>query len=113
MHVSQAQANEIFSQFFGGQVPSQPWPLAACLLPRLAALHSPPTALHSPPSALPMQDPFSVLFGDMANGNMGGMGGMGGVGGGGRPAGMQFQFHSSAELQANPTPTPTLTPTQP
>ena len=71
MHVSQAQANEIFSQFFGGQVPSQPWPLTA-RLPRLASTHHPPP--------LPMQDPFSVLFGDMANGNMGGMGGMGGMG---------------------------------
>ena len=40
------------------------------------------------------QDPFSVLFGNMANGNSSGMGGMGGMGGaGGRPGGgMHFQF---------------------
>ena len=104
MHVSQAQANEIFSQFFGGQVPSQPWPLTA-RLPRLASTHHPPPSTHHPPP-LPMQDPFSVLFGDMANGNMGGMGGMSGMGGGGRPGGMQFQFHSSSEHSKRTPPQP-------
>ena len=78
---------------------------------RLSPDHSlrasfPPSTHHPPPCpcALPLQDPFSVLFGDMANGNMGGMGG------GGRPSGMQFQFHSGSNrgkrTQRRPRPQP-------
>ena len=78
--------------------------LRACCRASPPSTHHPPPSTHTPP--LPMQDPFSVLFGDMANGNMGGMGGMGGIGGGGRPGGMQFQFHSSSERCKRTPPQP-------
>ena len=75
---------------------------------RLSPDHSlrasfPPSTHHPPPCpcALPLQDPFSVLFGDMANGNMGGMGGMGGM----QPQGMQQPMGMAPLMPMGAAPT--------